>query len=167
MKTTTILLGASILAGLVLCALPRRSATGMNALMMAAKPIVDLPVTQAFRLHIGSVGNLNRSGVTKPFAVTMPVAAGAAITEVYSPTEWGNSSPSWTLGIRVNGLKVFDAQVGASTNRSGAQNVVHFAPPVIVPPGGLLEMGLVSQSQNATMIVGIGGYVLTKADLGQ
>ena len=42
---------------------------GANFTTGTAKPMSQIPITQAFRMHIGDVGNLNRKGFTMPFTV--------------------------------------------------------------------------------------------------
>ena len=119
-----------------------------------AKPISQIPITQAFRMDVGKIGNINRQGYWKPYIATLPKNAGIAITEINTPHTTGAAAK---LVVKVNGIQVLSTAMGY---------INEFVPPILVPPGGTLEIGKWHSNPGETMDIGIAGYYLTLADLG-
>lgn len=137
---------------------------GMDFATGTAKPISQIPITQAFHYDLGTIGSFNYPGQHGPFAFKLPLTAGLAITQVSSP----DGINSYYTKIRVNGVDVFRARVGTDYQDPGTQNVTAINPPILVPPGAFLEIGLFQWTTptpfSAKMIVS--GYYLTRADMG-
>lgn len=128
-----------------------------------AKPISQIPITQAFHLDLGRIGAVNKPMGPKPYIATMPAYAGIAITQAQNSYESSTSKP---LTIRVNGQIVCRTALGYSSNYNTSP--ISFNPPILVSPGATVEVGLWNLgSQSFYADVVLSGYYLTLADLGK
>ena len=149
---------ALIVAGLlaIICIAIGANFTG------TAKPISQIPIIQAIRMGIGEVGNLSRKHSIKPYTATLPKHAGFALTQIYSR----DVHSSYNIGVQVNGLVVYRLPMGISSSLSGLETMVSLDPPILVPPGATLEIGTIHSNNLMKSTCGIGGYYLTRSDMG-
>ena len=140
---------AVVVAIMVLVGASWKSGAGLPALK-------DLPLAHAFNGNFGiSQGN--------PLKITMPHETGFVVTHFMGGKE--------AFFIRINGLLLRAGQpydlgiAGPAITQSGVPIMPAIAsdPPLIVPPGGTLEV-----STNATKNTGIrlGGYFISRSNLG-
>lgn len=116
------------------------SKAGPTTSSLAPKSLAELPLTQSFLLRTRIFQNA-------PFLVTMPVDAGLALTQL------GKGGQTGEFFVKVNGVRVL---------QHGQFERVNLNPPVLVPPGGSLQI----EVSVSNMSLDLGGYFLTRADLG-
>ena len=96
-----------------------------------AKAIADIPITHHFSQFLGPVGSFDGSSAEPPLSATMPADSGLAISQLTDA--FGQNG--WSVVIRVQGNPVFKSPLPSGTTMT-------LTPPIIVPPGALLELGI-------------------------
>jgi hypothetical protein len=167
------LVGIGIVMALVMVGGADRGLFGkaaMSPLAGTPRALSQIPVTQAFRMHIGVVGELDGSNLQyPPFVYKTNSSTGWAITEISSPTTI--APMQHVIMVKVNGVFVFHGQIGMSHPawcQSGISVVTRLDPPIVVPPSGVLEIGTTTGSfwYDPISEILLAGYTLTAADLG-
>lgn len=136
-------LGVLLTAGLV-------SLVGAGSSTVVGATLSDLPLSQVFQYG-------QPLGSQKSLRVTMPPQAGLAITRM-RPHYTGSGEV--ILVVKVNGLVV--SRLRSSSGNSGREGVFSVNAPIIVPPGGTVE--IMNIGTNGSVYVG--GYFATRSQLG-
>ncbi len=135
------------------------------------KSLSELPLTQHASFPLGLVGTLTGT-VGTPVGITMPSDSGLAIGQLTSSggaAGPGTQKEGWQnndLVIRCDGVEVWRGSVAplnGSTVYSSSPAI--FNPPLVFPPGVLMEIFIDSSMDLANNLT-LTGYFLTPEDLG-
>ena len=126
-----------------------------------AKSISELSINRHFQVCIPPAGLIGGNGTTPQFSTTLPPNAGLAISSL----DYAGGVPDRYTAIKIDGVQVWRGSVQQSGFQRAASRPV-FTPPIIVAPGSILEIGIVSSNTSNTIELCISGYTLTLADFG-